>query len=72
MISATIPPCIFRRVPRRVLPPFLEVGFPALWQIVMPCRFERRARGLEVSRGAVSIVAWIAAGLKSAAPLPLI
>jgi hypothetical protein len=63
---------IFRRMPRRVLAPFLEVGIGALGQILSPCRFKRRACGLEVSRGAVSIVAGIAAWVKSAAPLPLI
>jgi hypothetical protein len=47
------PPRIFRRVPRLILPPFLEVGRAALWQIFLPCGFESRARGLETRRGAV-------------------
>jgi cold shock protein len=44
-------------VPRHILAPFLEVGTGPFRQIVSPCRFECRACGLEVSRGAVSIVA---------------
>src|ERR1035437_9104699 len=58
--------------PSLLIAPFLKVGRAALWQIVTPCRFERRARSLEVSRGAVPIVARIAAGIEAAAPLPLI
>jgi hypothetical protein len=57
-------------VPSRVLSPFIEIRIAALWQIVTPCRFERDARGLESRRGAVSIVARLAPGIKAAAPLP--
>ena len=54
---APIPPRIFRRVPCRVLPPFLEVGICALWKILSPPYFEGGACGLKTRRGAMSIVA---------------
>jgi hypothetical protein len=58
--------------PGILIAPFPEIGIGPLWQIFPPRRFERRARSLEVSRGAVPIVARIAAGIEAAAPLPLI
>jgi hypothetical protein len=64
---APIPPRIFRRVPSRVLPPFLEVGIGALWQILSPRCVKRGAGGLKTRRGAMSTVARV----KPAAPLPL-
>ena len=51
-----------------VLPPFLEIRFRALWQIVAP----GSPRCLKTCGGAVSIVAGIAARVEAAAPLPLI
>src|SRR6476469_3663372 len=42
--ASAIPPRIFRSMPRRVLPLFIEIGVGALWQIAAPCRFERAAR----------------------------
>jgi hypothetical protein len=71
-LALAVPPGIFGRMPRRVLPPFIEIRVAALGQIVSPCRFERRPCGLETRRGAMSIVAGIAAWVEPAAPLPLI
>src|SRR5450631_1493078 len=58
-----------RRVPGRVLPPLLEISLGALWQIVAPCRFERRACSLKACGGAVPIVTGIAARIEAANPL---
>jgi hypothetical protein len=59
-------------MPSCVLPPFLEVGRAALWQIVAPRRVKRRARRLKACCGAVPLVAGIAARIEAANPLPLI
>jgi len=69
--AVPVPPSIFRRVPSCVLAPCIEVGIGALWQILSPCRFEGDACGLKGRRGAMPIVARIAARVKPTAPLPL-
>jgi hypothetical protein len=59
-------------MPRRILAPILEIGIAALWQVVSPCCFECCSRRFKGRRGAVPIVARIAARIEAAAPLPLI
>ena len=66
------PPSIFRRVTCRVLSPCIEVGISALWQILLPRRFEGDACGLKRCRGAAPVVARIAARIEAAMPFPLI
>jgi hypothetical protein len=70
MLALAVPPRVFRRMPSRVLAPFFEIGIGPLWQIFPPCRFERRARRLEISRSAAAIVTRIASRIKPAMPFP--
>jgi hypothetical protein len=50
-LALAVPARIFRRVPCRVLAPFLEIGIAAFRKVVSPCGFERRARRLKISPG---------------------
>ena len=58
--TALVPACILCGVIRRILAPFLEVGFGALRQIFLPRRLERSAGLIERHGGAVSLLAGIA------------
>ena len=44
----------------RILAPFLEVGFAAVRQLFIPCRFERGSGLIERCGGAVSLFSGIA------------
>jgi hypothetical protein len=72
MLALAVPPRIFGSVPGRILAPFIEVGFAALWQVVSPSRFKCGSRLIERRSGTVSLLAGIAAGIKPAMPFPLI
>jgi hypothetical protein len=58
-------------MPCRVLPPFIEIGIGALWQILSPRRFEGDACGLKGLAGVASVAAAPFTGGTSLAGLSL-